>query len=190
MPPLIGLDGNLGVSAKEKTDILFDRFFTPSIADLSDITHAFPPTHTPSLDTSLSTISSSSPLSSSLFPISSSSLSSPSSSSLFPISSSSLSSPLSIPPPISSSSTCTSTSTSTSTSTYTSALPTTTLSPTTPSFYPVLPFDYSVSFEEVRQALKERKSFSCPGLDTYPYAFLKALGSPFINILVSIISTL
>ena len=170
MPPLIGLDRNLGVSAKEKTDILFDRFFTPSIADLSDITHAFPPTYTPSLDTSLSTISSSSP----------------SSSSLFPISSSSLSSPLSILLPISSSST----STSTSTSTYTSTSPTTTLSPTTPSFYPVLPFDYSVSFEEVKQALKETKSFSCPGLDSYPYAFLKALGSPFINILVSIISTL
>ena len=56
MPPLLRLDGFIGVSAKEKTGILFDRFFTPVSADLSDIQEAFPPIFTPSLDTSLSSI--------------------------------------------------------------------------------------------------------------------------------------
>ena len=56
MPPLLRLDGSRGISAKEKIDILFDRFFTPTSADLSDIQEAFPPIFTPSLDTSLSSI--------------------------------------------------------------------------------------------------------------------------------------
>jgi len=151
MPPLLRLDGSIGVSAKEKTGILFDRFFTPVSADLSDIQEAFPPIFTPSLDTSLSSIivpSSITPPVSLISPISL-------------ISSTPLISPTLI----------------------------TSLSPSTPSFYPILPYDYNISYKEVRQALIERKSFSCPGLDSFPYAFLKALGPSFINILVSIIST-
>ena len=141
MPPLLRLNDSIGVSAKDKTDILFDRFYTPVTADLSDIQEAFPPIFTPSLDTSLS------------FTLPDSTL--------LPVSSTSSVSPLSV----------------------------LSLSPLSSSFYPVLPYDYNISYEEVRQALKERKSYSCPGLDTFSYAFLKALGPPFINILVSIIST-
>ena len=63
------------------------------------------------------------------------------------------------------------------------------LSPLSPSFYPVLLYDYSVSYKEVRQTLKERKSYSCLSLDTFPYALLKALSPLLINILVSIITT-
>ena len=151
MPPLLRLDGFIGVSAKEKTGILFDRFFTPVLADLSDIQEAFPPIFTPSLDTSLSSIIVPSSITPPVSPISPISL----------ISSTPLISPTLI----------------------------TSLSPSTPSFYPILPYDYNISYEEVRQALIERKSFSCPGLDSFPYAFLKALGPSFINILVSIIST-
>ena len=155
MPPLQRGDGTLGISAKEKTDILYDRFFTPSIADLSDITEPFPPSFNPSLDTSLSTDSTAS---TSAFASSSEPL----------LLSSSVSSLTSTVQP-----TCNSP-----------------LLPTTPALYPVLPFDYSISYEEVLQALKERKSYSCPGIDSFPYAFLKALGPPLINILVSVISTL
>ena len=61
------------------------------------------------------------------------------------------------------------------------------LSPSSSSFYPVLPYNYTVSFKEVQQAFRERKSYSYYRLDTFPYTFLKALSPPFINILVSII---
>ena len=118
MPPLLRLDGFIGVSAKEKTGILFDRFFTPVSADLSDIQEAFPPIFTLSLDTSLSSIivpSSITPLVSPISPISLIS-------STPPISSTPLISPTLI----------------------------TSLSPSTPSFYPILPYDYNISYKEVR----------------------------------------
>ena len=60
---------------------------------------------------------------------------------------------------------------------------------TTPSFYPILPFNYNVSYNKVFQALKERKSFLYLSLNSFPYTFLKVLRPPFINILISIIST-
>jgi len=61
MPPLQRQDG-LAVSAINKTNVLFDRFFTPVTADLSDIRETFPPAYTPSLSTSLSTTPSLIPL--------------------------------------------------------------------------------------------------------------------------------
>ena len=61
MPPLQRQD-RLVVLAINKTNVLFDRFFTPITADLSDIRETFPPAYTPSLDTSLSTTPSPIPL--------------------------------------------------------------------------------------------------------------------------------
>src|ERR1700686_1751119 len=55
MPPLQQQDGSLAVSVKDKTNVLFNRFFTLVKADLSDIRETFPPAYTPSLDTSLTT---------------------------------------------------------------------------------------------------------------------------------------
>jgi hypothetical protein len=164
MPPLQQQDGLLAVSATNKTNVLFDRFFAPVTADLSDIRETFPPAYTPSLDTSLSATS---PIPLPLPPPLSSPLLSPLSSPL-PSPSTLLALPVLPALPV---------------------LSQPALSPLSPSFYPALPYDYSVSYEEVRQALKERKSYSCPGLDTFPYAFLKALGPPLINILVSVITT-
>jgi hypothetical protein len=61
MPPLQRQNG-LVVSATDKTNVYFDRFFTPVKADLSDIRETFPPAYTPSLDTSLTTTPSLIPL--------------------------------------------------------------------------------------------------------------------------------
>jgi hypothetical protein len=61
MPPLQRQNG-LVVSATNKTNVLFDRFFTLVKADLSDIRETFPPAYTPSLDTSLTTTPSLIPL--------------------------------------------------------------------------------------------------------------------------------
>lgn len=108
MPPLLRQDGSLRVTAKEKTDILFNRFFTPSIADLSDVQEAFPPIFIPSLDTPLSSIIRPSPTISLISPTS-------------PISPSSPPLPVSI-----------------------------NLSPSSSSFYLILPFDYNISYKEVR----------------------------------------
>jgi hypothetical protein len=173
MPPLQQQDGSLAVSAKDKTNVLFNRFFTPVIADLSDIRETFPPAYTPSLDTSLSTTPSPIPLP--LPPPLLSPL-------LLPLPSPLLSpSPSPLPLPF--------TLLALLVLPVLPVLSQPSLSPLSPSFYPVLLYDYSVSYKEVRQTLKERKSYSCPSLDAFPYTFLKALGPLLINILVSIITT-
>src|ERR1700691_2700863 len=61
MPPLQRQNG-LVVSATDKTNVLFNRFFILVNADLSDIRETFPLAYTPSLDTSLTTTPSLIPL--------------------------------------------------------------------------------------------------------------------------------
>ena len=54
--------------------------------------------------------------------------------------------------------------------------------------YEALVVNSETSFEEVSSALKSRKSYSAPGFDSLPYAFLKALGPSFVQILMEVIN--
>jgi Reverse transcriptase (RNA-dependent DNA polymerase)/Endonuclease-reverse transcriptase len=181
LPPLLE-NNELLYTAKQKTSALFNRFYITPQADLSDIQEAFPPIYEPfsvplaSVHHIVTTSTAHSPTTHfhpALSPLATEFTPGATAHNTQRLSTANqslhLASPQDVSPPRDSP-------------------PHASLShaslPLDSPPHTSLRYDFTVQPSDISEILQSRKPFSCPGLDQIPYVFLKALGPPFISIIV------